>query len=52
METITYIMGRNCSPASSVLPPLVENLGQLMTDLGNAAWIVSNQSSRGVLGSD
>jgi hypothetical protein len=52
METIINIMGRNCSPGSNVLPPLVENLGQLMRDLGNAAWIVSNQSSRGVPGSD
>ena len=52
METIIHIMRRNCSPGSSVLPPLVETLGQLMTDLGNAAWIVSNQSSRGVPGSD
>jgi hypothetical protein len=52
METIIHIMRRNCSPGSNVLPPLVETLGQLMTDLGNAAWIVSNQSSRGVPGSD
>jgi hypothetical protein len=49
METVIHIMGKNCSHGSSVLPPLVENLGQLMRDLGNAAWIVSNQSSRGTM---
>ena len=49
METIIHIMAKNCSHGSSVLPPLVENLGQLMRDLGNAAWIVSNQSLRGTM---
>ena len=47
METIINIMGKNCSNGNSVLPPLVENLGQLMRDLGNAAWIVRSQSMRG-----
>jgi hypothetical protein len=53
METIIYIMGKNCSHGSSVLPPLVENLGQLMGDLGNAARIVGGGPSRGnIPGSD
>ena len=43
METIIHIMGKNCSHGSSVVPPLVESLGQLMRDLGNAACIVKNQ---------
>lgn len=40
METIINIMIRSCADGSA-LPPLVENLGQLMKDLGNAAWAVS-----------
>jgi hypothetical protein len=47
METIISIMAKNCSNCNTVLPPLVENLGQLMRDLGNAAWIVRSQSMRG-----
>jgi len=47
METIIIIMGKNCSLANGVLPPLVENLRQLMRDLGNAAWIVKSQPFRG-----
>jgi hypothetical protein len=50
---IIDIMDKNCSHGNSVVPPLVENLGQLMKDLGNAAWIVMNQSTRGIIpGSD
>lgn len=53
METVIHIMGKNCSHGSSVLPPLVENLAQLMRDLGNAGLIVRNQSLNGSLpGSD
>jgi len=53
MEAIINIMGKNCSHGNSVLPPLVENLGQLMMDLGNAAWIVRSQSLNGnIPGSD
>jgi hypothetical protein len=40
MESIINIMNRSCADGS-VLPPLVENLGHLMKDLGNAAWAVS-----------
>jgi hypothetical protein len=47
METIIHIMGKNCSHGSSVLPPLVENLGHLMRDLGNAELIIGNQSLSG-----
>jgi hypothetical protein len=36
MEIIISVMSKNYL----VLPPLVENLGQLMRDLGNAAWII------------
>lgn len=42
MESIINVMSRNCTNGSNVLPPLVENLGQLMRDLGNAAWIVGS----------
>jgi hypothetical protein len=53
METIIHIMEKNCSHGSNVLPPLVENLGQLMSDLGNAAWVVRRQSRWGNMqGSD
>ena len=52
METIIHIMGKNCSHGNTVLPPLVENLGQLMRDLGNAAWIVRTQSRGNMPGSD
>jgi len=38
MEMVIQILNKNCNGA---LPPLVENLGQLVRDLGNAAWIVS-----------
>jgi hypothetical protein len=41
METIITVMTRNCTNGNGVLPPLVENLGQLMRDLGNAARIMS-----------
>jgi hypothetical protein len=47
IETIIHIMGKNCSYGSSVLPPLVENLGHLMRDLGNAELIIGNQSLSG-----
>jgi hypothetical protein len=47
MESIISIMGKSCAAGNQGIPPLVENLGQLMRDLGNAAWIVSNQSMRG-----
>lgn len=47
MKTIIDIMERNCSHGNNVVPPLVENLSQLMRDLGNAASIVMSQSVRG-----
>ncbi|TVY85354.1 hypothetical protein LSUE1_G000279 [Lachnellula suecica] len=47
MESIIAVMNKSCASGSQGVPPLVENLGQLMRDLGNAAWIVSCQSSRG-----
>jgi hypothetical protein len=37
MDTIINIMKRSCTDCT-----LVENLGQLMKDLGNAAWAVSS----------
>jgi hypothetical protein len=40
METIIHIMSKNCSYGSSFVPPLVENLRQLMRDLGNAAGTI------------
>lgn len=46
METIIRIMGRGCV-VGNVLPPLVENLGQLMRDLGSAAGVFRSQSMKG-----
>ena len=42
METIIDIMMKNCSNGNNVVPALVEVLGQLMRDLGKAAWLVNN----------
>jgi hypothetical protein len=47
MEAIIDIMERNCSHGNNVVPPLVENLSQLMRDLGSAASIVMSQSVKG-----
>lgn len=47
MQTIITIMNNNYHDGSVVVQPLVENLGQLMTDLGNAAWSVKSQGLRG-----
>ena len=41
-EAIIAIMNRSCSD-DNMLPPLVENLGQLLRDLGNAARIVGQE---------
>jgi len=41
METMVNVMGRNCPHGKANVPPLVENLGLLMRDLGHAARIVN-----------
>jgi hypothetical protein len=43
MEIVNNILIRNCTNSNSILSPLVENLGQLVRDLGNAARIVGSQ---------
>jgi hypothetical protein len=43
MEIINNILIRNCTNSNTILPPLVENLGQLVRDLGNAARIVGSE---------
>ncbi|RDW88542.1 hypothetical protein BP6252_00574 [Coleophoma cylindrospora] len=40
METVIYILTRDCTGGKDAFSPLVENLGQLVRDLGNAARIV------------
>ncbi|KUJ14262.1 uncharacterized protein LY89DRAFT_649974 [Mollisia scopiformis] len=46
MELVIGVMGRACVLGNS-LPPLVENLSQLMRDLGGAAGVVRSQSRKG-----
>jgi hypothetical protein len=46
MEMVIGVMGKDCV-LGSVMPPLVENLSQLMRDLGNAAGVVRSQSRKG-----
>ena len=41
MEVVIGILTRNCTAGSSGMPLLIENLAQLVRDLGNAARIVS-----------
>lgn len=40
MEVVIGILTRNCTAGTSGLPLLIENLAQLVRDLGNAARIV------------
>ena len=40
MEVVIEILTRNCTAGTSGLPLLIENLAQLVRDLGNAARIV------------
>jgi hypothetical protein len=40
MEVIIGILTRNCTAGNSGLAPLIENLAQLVRDLGNAARII------------
>ena len=50
MEMMYYGMEKTCSFENTAFPPpIVENHGPLMKDLGNAAWIVSSQSLRSTL---
>ena len=36
MESIIIVMSKSCTSGNQGIPPLVENLSQLMRDLGNA----------------
>lgn len=45
MEMVIGVMGKGCVLGNS-LPPLVENLSQLMRDLGGAAGVVRSQSRK------
>ncbi|TVY38132.1 E3 SUMO-protein ligase, partial [Lachnellula occidentalis] len=40
MESIIGVMGRSCTSGNQGVPPLVENLSQLMRDLGNAFQVM------------
>jgi hypothetical protein len=40
MEVVIGILSRNCTAGNSGLAPLIENLAQLVRDLGNAARII------------
>ncbi|TVY86961.1 Early growth response protein 1-B [Lachnellula willkommii] len=40
MESIIGVMGRSCTSGHQGVPPLVENLSQLMRDLGNAFEVI------------
>ena len=42
MEVVIGILSRNCTSGHAGLAPLIENLAQLMRDLGNAARIVKS----------
>lgn len=49
MDTVLFSMENCCSGGLGFVPPIVENLGIVMKDLGSAAWIVSSQSLRSTL---
>jgi hypothetical protein len=49
MDTVFHGMEKVCCGGFGFVPPIVENLGVNMKDLGSAAWIVNNQSLRSTL---
>ena len=40
MNIVVETLRANATESGETLPPMVENLSQLMKDLGNAAWAV------------
>jgi hypothetical protein len=49
MDMVLYGMEKTCCADLGFIPPIIENFGFLLKDLGSAAWIVGNQSLRSTL---